>query len=98
MNAFSGISQQKPATDFLSDHFGLDPEKVSYSKQTHILRRLLERFYQKQLSIVIVFIDFSKAFDSSRNMIWLWIRHYVFWRKLFKQSSVCTLEMKVVSE
>ena len=33
-------------------------------EQIHILRRVMEAYYQHQLPLIAVFIDFKKAFDS----------------------------------
>ena len=43
----------------------------------HILRRLMEGFHKKQLTLVSTFIDFRKAFDSiDRGKIHEVLRHY----------------------
>ena len=45
--------------------------------QAHILRRVLEGFRDYQLSLVVTFIDFKKAFDSiNRKVMFAVLRHY----------------------
>ena len=49
----------------------------SCDQQIHILRRVLEGFRDYQLSFVVTFIDFKKAFDSiNRNVMFAVLRHY----------------------
>ena len=36
----------------------------NYLEQIHILRRLLEAYYQRQLPLLVTFVDSSKAFDT----------------------------------
>ena len=46
-------------------------------EQIHILKRVMEAYQQRQLPLIAIFIDFSKAFDSvDREMIWKILRHY----------------------
>ena len=45
------------------------------SKQNSILRRLLEAYHQRQLSLLAISVDFSKAFDSvDRNALFKILR------------------------
>lgn len=49
----------------------------STTQAIHILRRILEGHYKKQLPIIITFIDFAKAFDSiNREAMWLILKLY----------------------
>ena len=46
-------------------------------EQIHVLRRVMEVYYQRQLPLIAVFIDFKKAFDSiDREMMWKIPRNY----------------------
>ena len=46
-------------------------------EQIHILKRVMEAYRQRQLPLIAIFIDFSKAFDSvDREMMWKILRHY----------------------
>ena len=50
---------------------------ISCTEQTHIIRRTLEQYHQKNISTVIKFIDFKKAFDSiNRDTMWIILRYY----------------------
>ena len=50
---------------------------MSCAEQIHILRRITEGFHQKQLPMIVTFVDFSKAFDSvRRNALWAILAHY----------------------
>ena len=50
---------------------------MSCAEQIHILRRITEGFHQKQLPMIVTFVDFSKAFDSvRRNAMWAILAHY----------------------
>ena len=45
-------------------------------EQIHILRRLHGTYYQRQLPLLAIFVDFSKAFDSvNRNALFKILRH-----------------------
>ena len=47
------------------------------AEQIHTLRRITEGFHQKQLPVIVTFIDFSKAFDSiNREVMWKILAHY----------------------
>ncbi|KAI8486765.1 hypothetical protein Bbelb_355130 [Branchiostoma belcheri] len=49
----------------------------SCAQQVHILRRIIEAFQTHQLSLIVTFIDFKKAFDSiNRNVMFAVLRHY----------------------
>ena len=50
---------------------------MSCAEQIHVLRRIIESFFQKQLPVIISFVDFSKAFDSiNRPVMWEILAHY----------------------
>jgi len=49
----------------------LCPEQAGFrrgcrcTEHIHILRRIIEDFYKKQLPLICTFVDFKKAFDST---------------------------------
>ena len=46
-------------------------------EQIHVLSRVIEVYYQRQLLLKAVFIDFKKAFDSiDREIMWKILRNY----------------------
>ena len=49
----------------------------SCTKQIHIIRRILEQYHQKNIPIIMAFIDLEKAFDPvNRDTIWKILRNY----------------------
>ena len=57
--------------------------KNNCAEQIHVLERILEGFDQKQLPLVISFVDFQKAFDSvDRAVIWAIFKHYGLFLKI----------------
>lgn len=49
----------------------------SCTEKIHNIRRILEQYHQKNISIIITFIDFRKAFDSAkRETMWRILQNY----------------------
>ena len=70
-------------------HDTLRPFQAGFRKgrncldQIHILRGLVEAYHQRQLPLLAIFFNFSKAFDSvDRNDLFKKLRHYGIPRKI----------------
>ena len=63
----------------------------SCTEQTHIIRRTLEHYHQKNTRTVMTFMDFKKAFDSiNRVTMWKILRHGVR-EKIVNTSNACMM-------
>ena len=72
-------------------HDTLRPFQAEFRKgrncleQIHILRGFVEAYHQRQLPLLAIFVNFSKAFDSvDRNDLFKNLRHYGIPRKIFE--------------
>jgi hypothetical protein len=76
--------------DILTDYqTGFRREK-STTDHIFIIRQVMEKFYEYNKDLHILFVDFKQAYDSiDREQLWITLRHFGIPRKLVKLVEIC---------
>ncbi|XP_025409933.1 uncharacterized protein LOC112683231 [Sipha flava] len=81
---------QKRDTGVISNYRGISLKEKSTTDHIFTIRRVMEKFYEYNKDLHILFVDFKQAYDSiDREQLWITLRIVNIQRKLVKLVEIC---------